>query len=114
MKKGADWIAWTMQAIAGFLVGAIIGGALVARGRTRSPWIEFADYPLWLTGAGLIGAAFASYIGDRIWSGESDTYHRLSTLADMRHSRASKILSWLVGLLGLVLMASVIIRHLGR
>lgn len=103
MKKGADWISWTMQFVAGFVVGCMFGLVAISRRRGR-PLLDLDHSELIVIGAGLILAAYASHIGDRIWNRGSNTYHTIPTIPDMTHSPTSKTLSVLSGILGLALI----------
>jgi hypothetical protein len=76
MYKPADWLAWMLQFAFGLIVGVLAGCALLMTGRYRHyhgyyTWSAPGFIPLLLAGTGLIGAALASYYGDRLWLASS-------------------------------------------
>src|SRR4051812_48153938 len=110
MKEGADWLAWALQFIVGFFVGAVLAVYITRRSR-YVPWEAPSEHILMLVlGGALIGAGLASYMGDRLWFGGS---YRVIPPDDVRHSATSKALSILAGTTGgaLVLLALLLNFH---
>ena len=100
MKERADWLAWSLHTLPGAVVGAFFS-VIFVRGRRSIPLIE-REYSLtFILGAALLGAAVGSYYGDELWVGTS---YRVIPPDRPRHSRLSQYVSFLLGLLGAVLM----------
>ena len=104
MKRGADWIAWSLQLIVGLAVGGFIGLQVIIKSDDRHLslwdsgfWLATEHVPLFLWGAAFIGGGLASYLGDRLWMGSS---YRLIPPDDPKNSPASRALSMFIGLLG--------------
>ena len=110
MKQRADWLAWSLRFIAGFIVGAILALYL-----TRRNWPFVLSTPsqhilMLVIGAALIGAGLASYYGDRLWVGSS---YRAIPPDDIPRSAATKFLSILTGVVGgtFILLALLLNLH---
>ena len=109
MKKGADWLAWSLQFLAGLFVGAILALYI-----TRRSWYSAAaasQYILMpIIGAALIGAGLASYFGDRLWFGAS---YSIIPPEDIQHSATSRTVSVIAIALGgaMVLLALLLNLH---
>ena len=103
MKKGADWLAWSLQFMAGLFVGAILALYI-----TRRSWYSAAAASkhilMPIIGVALIGGGLASYFGDRLWFGAS---YSVIPPDEIRHSATSRIISVLAIALGgaMVLLA---------
>jgi hypothetical protein len=93
MKRPADWIAWWLQFLFGFIVGGFIGIRLMNEGIIPPD----AHLRAFLGGTALIGAALASRYGDRFWLRDS---YRVIPPDEPEHSRASQMISVLTGLAG--------------
>ena len=106
MKGRADWIAWSLQLIAGFVVGAVIGLAVCREGNLRSD--EIIGFTL---GAGLVVAAVASHYGDELWLG-SDSY-RVVPPDEFPQSSASRVASLVIGVIGVGLVGFAYLRMVG-
>ncbi len=105
--KGADWLAWALQFILGLIVGLIFGAVLILR-RRHSFWMAAEAIPFHLMGAALIGAALASYYGDRLWLGSS---YRIISADGIRHSGKSRAVSISTGVVGGILVMTAILKH---
>ena len=55
-QQGADWLAWLLQFIAGFLVGALFGLYITRRNWLFSTSMLSQHIVMLVTGAALIGA----------------------------------------------------------
>ena len=109
MKKRADWLAWSLQFLSGFFIGALCS-LMFIRGRRSIPLIEREASPVFAFGAALIGAALASYYGDQLWSGGS--YFIIPPLK-RGQSRASRRASLAVGCVGGILVLIAFLRPFG-
>lgn len=112
MKRGADWLAWGLQFVAGFFVGGLVGFGFVSRGsRSVGGWWQPPLLScLFMVGAALIGAGLASFHGDKLWLGTS---YRVVEPEGLQHSDASRRASVMTGLLGVTLVLVAILRHFG-
>lgn len=110
MKQGADWLAWSLQFIAGLVVGAALALYLIRRGWYVGTNAASQHILMLVTGAALIGAGSASYLGDRLWFGSS---YRVIPPDDIPHSVTTKALSILAGAIGgsLILLALLLNLH---
>lgn len=110
MKRGADWFAWSLQFVVGLPVGALIGFAIISRGRRfGGGWRLASDQvSIFLWGAALIGAGLASFYGDRLWLSSS---YRVIPPDDIKHSNTSRIVSTATGALGCILVLTATLRH---
>jgi hypothetical protein len=109
-KPGADWLAWTLQFIAGFIVGSLIGLYLLPRApRDRLLNMTTEDITGFVLGAALMGAAFASFFGDRLWVGLS---YRILPPDEIKHSATSRIASIVTGVVGMSVLLLPLLRHL--
>jgi hypothetical protein len=104
VKTGANWLAWTLHFIAGFVAAGFV--ALVL---TRGGWQTYRGMPLnqlllLVVGAALAGPGLATYYGDRLWNGLS---YNVIPPDEVQQSRLSRFLSCAVGALGggLILLA---------
>jgi hypothetical protein len=105
--KGADWLAWVLQFILGLIVGCVLGAVLISR-RRHGFWMTSEAIPAYLLGAALLGAALASYYGDRLWLGSS---YRVIPPDEIRHSAKSRTASISVGGLGGILVLAAVLKH---
>ena len=94
MNGRADWLAWVLQLIVGFVVGAIVALYCIARFGSRGPWEHAAHLVI---GAGFFGGGLASLYGDQLWIGSS---YRVIPPDDIRHSQISKLLSIVISVIG--------------
>lgn len=104
MKRGgADWLAWTMHAIFGAVVGAVFGaaGPFFLSGRRRQMVVIPEDAMLmFVIGCGLLGSGLGSRFGDALWL--SNTSRMLGS-DEPKSSVSSRTVSWtLVSLGGLL------------
>ena len=93
MKKSADWTAWCLQFVFGFVFGVSISVLSLRHGRLPSD-IHMREV---LLGAGLIGAAIASRYGDRFWIGDN---YRLIPPDEPQTNRLSRVISLFAGIIG--------------
>jgi hypothetical protein len=105
MNRRADWLAWSLQAIVGLLVGGLFGFHFSDPGH-RLFAIRHVSVFVW--GVALFGAALASYYGDCLWFAFLWLREREFSLEHPRRSSASRIASALVGLIGLALVLAAI------
>lgn len=111
MKQGADWLAWSLQFVLGLVVGGMVGLGLISRGRRGSGWWLREDLLLWFVlGTALMGAALASWYGDRLWLSSSSG---IIGPDGVRHSRASRWVSILMGAAGGMLAIISLLVHFG-
>jgi hypothetical protein len=107
MKQGADWLAWSLQFTAGFIVGRILALYITRRSLYRLPTASSQHVLMLVLGAALVGAGLASCFGDRLWLGSS---YRVIPPDGVPHSRTSKALSVATTAIGgsLVLFATLL------
>ncbi len=105
--KGADWLAWSLQFILGLIVGVVVGAVLISR-RHQGFWMASEFIPVYLLGTALIGAALASYYGDRLWLGSS---YRIIPADGIRHSSNSRVVSITTGVMGGLLSLVAVLKH---
>lgn len=112
MKKSANWLNWSLQFLAGLLVGGFIGYAIVSKRRRFGGgwWLAPECVSMFLWGAALLGAGLASFYGERLWWG---SLYRVIPPDEMEHSRSSRVASIATGALGCILIAVSILRHFG-
>jgi hypothetical protein len=104
-KPEADWLAWTLQLIFGFVVGVIM--AFVAMPRRTPLWDDPHGLLLLLAGGGLIGAAFGSHYGDRLW-GEAYKYYPPD---EPQQSTLSDYCSLVIGFAGFLCVLFCVLQH---
>jgi ABC-type sulfate transport system permease component len=109
-SNSADWLSWVMQAIVGLVVGALAGLTLASRGRAGGWRIDESLLLPFILGTALMGAALASHYGDRLWIGDN---YRVIAPDGVQHSRSSQFLTFFLGILGLILTLSAILRQVG-
>ena len=98
MKQGADWLAWSLQFIAGFFVGALIALAILSKAARHAGFNMTQDTVVpFILGPAFIGAGLASYYGDRLWIGDS---YRIIPPDEIRQSDISRVVSIAAGILG--------------
>jgi hypothetical protein len=97
MKQGANWFAWTLQFIAGLIVGGIVAIYFMMRNWRYSNDISSLQFWLIAGGGGLLAAGLSSHFGDRFWT---ESYNRVIPDWEFTQSRASILLSLGSGLLG--------------
>lgn len=110
MKNGADWFAWSLQFLAGLVVGGLAGVIFLADHSRRRGFIDSPQAPVFLAGTALIGAALASFYGDELWLGDS---YRAIPPNGIAHSEVSRIASVGAGVLGGLLVLGAVLRQLG-
>lgn len=112
MKRSADWLAWSLQFIAGLIVGALFGDGINSQPRKYGggSWLASEQGSTFIWGAALIGAGLASFYGDRLWWGYS---YRVIPPLDMEHSNTSRLVSMVAGVIGSILVLTTILRHFG-
>src|SRR5476649_2568883 len=99
MKRvGADWLAWVLQFILGFFVGAVFGVALIT-GRHASPLIGGNMFFVFASGAALVGGAIASHYGDELWL---RSVNQLFPPDPSEQSKLSNICSLVIGIGGVL------------
>jgi len=108
-NRGADWLSWIMQAIAGLFAGAVLGLGMASRGRAGGWRFDETLLLPFIIGTAMMGAALASHYGDRLWIGHS---YRIIPPDGVRHSRSSQFLSFFLGTAGLLLALSAILQQL--
>lgn len=103
MNERSDWIAWSLQLVAGFVAGAFCSVFFIG-GPRGIPLIAPGSILIFVMGAALVGAAFASHYGDRLWMG---SLYRVIPPEEPQHSAATRRASFAVGYIGgaLVLVA---------
>lgn len=109
----ADWIAWTLQFIAGAFVGAFLGlFAVSGRGRFTSVHltIDLHLLPLYLVATSLLGAGMASLMGDKLWIGNN---YRCIPSDEIQQSPLSSAISYATCILGFLLLIYVLGAQLG-
>jgi len=116
-KPKADWLSWILQLIFGCFAGAGIGLVAVGKGWNHpyfygrngsGSWLEGGDIPLFVIGMGLFMGASFSNAGNSVWA------PRDSINPDkINQSKASKLLSLLIGITGLGLMIFAVLRTYG-
>ncbi len=90
MKKSANWLAWSMHGVFGFVAGAVIGLVLISRGRSGL-WLNLDLVVRFLLGAAMIGAGLGSRFGDRLWLGDQ---YKMLPPDEPEQSNLSDWLSW--------------------
>lgn len=111
-KPQADWLAWILHYLFGLVVGALAGLWLAAPGLRGSHWhwLAFEHYPLFLSGAALIGGCLGSLYGERLWTGLN--YHVIPP-DGIEHSALSRLLSIASGATGAGLVLLAVLRNAG-
>lgn len=111
MKRRADWFAWVLQYVVGFLVGGCIAfGITHKRFRLRSNGLITEHVYTFIVGTALIWAAMASFYGDRLWLGSE---HRVIPPDDISHNKISRLLSIITGILGVALVFKALLHNWG-
>lgn len=117
MNERADWVAWSLQFVAGLAVGAGFSLMFISDGRSTIrlrnntiPLIARETSPTFILGVALIGAALASHDGDQLWLGGS---YRVFPPAEPRHSVASRRASLVAGCIGGILVLIALARSFG-
>ncbi len=108
MPGKADWLGWSIQAVVGFILGAILGFALMCKGRYGNWLVDAAVVPHFILGIGLLAAGLASHYGDQLWMD-----YKVIPIDGPTQSRLSVSLSLLLGVAGVALMAHAILRTFG-
>lgn len=105
----ADWVAWVLQFIAGSVVGAVLGYAIVCPGHYDSTsLLAPQDIMPFAIGAALLGGSLASYYGDRLWM--DDWVIPNDPVPQSHNSFACSVT---IGAVGVGLMACAILRTIG-
>ena len=112
MKRGADWLAWSLQFVVGLVVGAFIGLAIISRSRSFGGglWLVSEQVSTFICGMALIGGGLASFFGDQLWVGST---YRVIPPDGIKHSSASRIVSVVTGVLGGILALTSVLQHFG-
>jgi hypothetical protein len=97
MKTGANWLAWALQFIAGFIAGGIVGLVLTRGGWQSYRGMPFDQFLLSVGGAALVGAGLATYYGDRLWNG---LLYDVIPPDEFPQSWPSRLLSCAIGAVG--------------
>ena len=100
-KQGADWLGWSMQFVAGLVVGSIVGALLYPGGVLRIHLLSREAWPEFMLGIMLFGAGLASHYGDVLWIGGG---YRVVPPDEMQHSIVSRRISFFVGACGAIRM----------
>lgn len=111
MKQRADWLTWSLHLIAGLGAGALWGYVLILKRRSfgSAYWLASDQIPIFLCGTAFIGASLASFYGDRLWI--NILSYRMIPPGEMRHAKNSHILSIGIGVLGALLVTTVLLQH---
>jgi len=105
MKNGADWLAWSVQFVAGLFIGCLFGFYCFAR-----PWTwQTERIPGFLTGIALVGAGLASRYGDQLWF---SSFYSLDPPKTPEHNRVSRMVSLAITLLGIGVILFALLRNL--
>lgn len=89
--QGADWLSWFLHLFLGLAIGAVAGFLIAIR------MLDEETIPCATIGAALFCGAITSYRGNRAW------FHPLSLPPDdPAHSAASRVCSFLLGAVGVV------------
>lgn len=113
MQNRADWVAWSMQFIAGIVVGSVLGISMISGRRGllgRGWWDSPVIGTMFVVGASLTTAGLASFYGDSLWLGSS--HQSYITGESPRHSPWSRRVSIISGTLGVLLIAIAIVVRL--
>ncbi|PTX96988.1 hypothetical protein DB345_07370 [Spartobacteria bacterium LR76] len=108
--RQADWLAWSLQYLAGLIVGAVIGVASTGRRHNLSLLAPDLLFPA-MGGAALIGAGLASLLGDQLWMGSS---YKVIPPDAPSHSLLSKTLSFLSMGVGAMLIVLTLFANFTR
>jgi hypothetical protein len=90
MRQWANWLAWVLQGIFGFFVGAGMGFIAIFR-QYYGYWLDSNLILPFVIGAALIGAGLGSRYGDRFWLGDNS---RELVPDEPEQSIPSELLSW--------------------
>jgi hypothetical protein len=104
----ADWLAWTLQFMAGSVVGVLIGYVTVCSRRSGISLLAPPDILPFAIGAAFLGGALASYYGDRLWMED-----RVIPNDPVPQSYNSFACSVTIGAVGVGLMGCAILRTIG-
>lgn len=110
MKSKADWLAWTLQLILGFIGGFILSFFL-SLSKRRGSWLSEDCIMPFAFGVALLASAFTSHFGDRIWLGD-DSY-RMIPPEEPRQSSFSTTFSIVIGIAGVGLIGFAVLRTFG-
>src|SRR4051794_38298407 len=110
MPKGADWLAWSMQFVAGLVVGSFVGLLFHPGGAHSIPLLKSETWPEFMLGVALLGAGLGSYYGDVMWIGSS---YRVVPPDEMQHSVASRRASFFVGACGVIRILFALAHNFG-
>lgn len=106
MKKSADWIAWCLQFVFGFIVGRLF----VAFIGLSSGWLQLLaeeKQAQVCLGSGLVAAGLATRYGDRLWMNNA---FKLIPPDKPQSNRLSRTMSLLTGLAGCGIILFAIFR----
>jgi hypothetical protein len=110
MNNRADWVAWSMQFIAGIVVGSLLGISMISdrRGILGDGWWDSPVIgAMFVVGVSLTMAGLASFYGDSLWLGSS--HQSYVTGESPRHSDRSRRVSIISGALGVLVLAIAIV-----
>jgi len=107
MKKETDWISWTLHALLGAFIGAVLGFAIITR-RRHGFWLDDTLIHPFIIASALVGVGIGSMFGDKLWLG--DNYKMFPPDAP-KTTGFSKALSVLFIGAGLLVSMAIIARH---
>jgi len=105
MKPRADWLAWSLQLVAGLFAGSGVG-FIIARGLVRLRFTDFDHMLYVVVGVSLCCGAFTSFHGNRAWMMPS-----VFAPSEPPQSRRARTCSIIVGTIGAGLILIPIILH---
>jgi hypothetical protein len=100
----ADWLAWGLQLVFGFIIGAAVGFMLISKRRRWSYggsgwWVNGDVVPYFIIGTGLLVGAVATVMGDNLWLGYS-----IFPDVGFHQTNFSRLCSILIGIAGAGMM----------
>lgn len=108
-KPRADWIAWSLQYVLGFILGAFGAWGLLNSGENQSV-SRFEDWEMeFCLGGALFLAGLAAFYGDRWWLSNA---YQVVQADGVRHSKTSAGIAAISWLVGLVIMGGILLKVL--